>query len=66
MRDLKNPQHTGRTITEIAFSWGFNNAAHFSRVFREHAGLPPSDFRHATQRQLLLPEALPGFAPDES
>lgn len=58
MRDLKNPQHTGRTITEIAFSWGFNNAAHFSRVFREHAGLSPSDFRYAMQRQLQLPEGV--------
>ena len=47
MRDLRNPQYQPRTITDIAFSWGFNNGAHFSRVFREHAGLSPSDFRSA-------------------
>jgi AraC-like DNA-binding protein len=47
MRDLKNPLHLQRTITDIAFSWGFNNGAHFSRVFREHAGLSPSEFRQA-------------------
>jgi AraC-like DNA-binding protein len=47
MRDLRNPASTHRTITEIAFSWGFSSSAHFSRVFREHTGLSPSDFRTA-------------------
>ena len=51
MRELKNPAQAQRTITDIAFSWGFNNGAHFSRVFREHAGLSPSDFRETALRQ---------------
>jgi AraC-like DNA-binding protein len=34
-----------RSLTEIAFAHGFSNMAHFSRVFRGHAGLPPSDYR---------------------
>lgn len=55
MRDLRNPEHQPRTITDIAFSWGFNNGAHFSRVFREHAGLSPSDFRAASLAADLLP-----------
>lgn len=55
MRDLRNPQCQPRTITDIAFSWGFNNGAHFSRVFREHAGLSPSDFRAASLAAGLLP-----------
>jgi AraC-like DNA-binding protein len=50
MRDLKNPALLARTISEIAFSWGFNSGAHFSRVFREHAGLSPSDYRQAALR----------------
>ena len=37
-----------RSITDIAFSFGFSNMAHFSRVFRSHLGLPPSDYRRAT------------------
>lgn len=45
MRDLVDPQRVDRTITEIAFSWGFNNTAHFSRVFREHTGTTPSAYR---------------------
>jgi len=54
MRDLKHAAHAHRTITDIAFSWGFNNGAHFSRVFREHAGLSPSDFRETALRQSAL------------
>lgn len=52
MRDLKNPALASHTITDIAFSWGFSNGAHFSRVFREHTGLTPSDFREATLQPL--------------
>ena len=50
MRELSNPSRSQRTITEIAFSWGFNNGAHFSRVFREHTGQSPSDFRETALR----------------
>lgn len=57
MRELKNPAQAQRTITDIAFSWGFNNGAHFSRVFREHTGLSPSDFRDTALRQALVTEA---------
>ena len=33
-RDICDPTLANRTITEIAFGWGFNDAAHFSRIFR--------------------------------
>ena len=36
-----------RSITDIALSHGFQNMAHFSRVFRAHLGLPPSDYRRS-------------------
>ena len=36
-----------RSITDIALGFGFSNMAHFSRVFRAHLGLPPSDYRRA-------------------
>jgi AraC-like DNA-binding protein len=34
-----------RSITEIALAHGFQNMAHFSRVFRTHLGMAPSDYR---------------------
>jgi len=36
-----------RSITDIALGYGFQNMAHFSRVFRTHLGMPPSDYRRA-------------------
>ena len=34
-----------RSITDIALSHGFQSMAHFSRVFRAHLGVAPSDYR---------------------
>jgi AraC-like DNA-binding protein len=34
-----------RSITDIALAYGFQSMAHFSRVFRAHLGVPPSDYR---------------------
>ena len=41
LADLSLPGGTGRSVAEIAFSWGFNNAAHFSRTFKKQFGRPP-------------------------
>jgi AraC family transcriptional regulator, positive regulator of tynA and feaB len=32
----------GKTITDVAFSWGFSSSSHFSRVFRRFFGVVPS------------------------
>ena len=54
--ELQHPATFARSITDIALSWGFNNPSHFSRVFRDHTGKSPSEFRHqslsASQRRL--------------
>jgi AraC-like DNA-binding protein len=34
-----------RSVTEIAMDWGFNDAAHFSRVFSSAYGVSPLKFR---------------------
>lgn len=44
-RELADPQLRERSITEIAFSWGFNDSAHFSRSFKEQFGMCPRVFR---------------------
>ncbi|MCC7463496.1 MAG: helix-turn-helix domain-containing protein [Gammaproteobacteria bacterium] len=47
VKQLSDPLWRKRTITEIAFSWGFNNATHFARVFRHRYETTPRDFRNA-------------------
>ena len=42
---LSSPQHETKSITEIAYSIGFNSSSHFSNLFRTQFGLRPSDVR---------------------
>lgn len=44
--DLISPIHSQLSISEICFRWGFNDAAHFSRAFRQQFGVPPSVHRN--------------------
>jgi AraC-like DNA-binding protein len=36
-----------KTITDVAFSWGFSSSSHFSRVFRKYFGVVPSSIHKA-------------------
>ncbi|CCE05409.1 putative Transcriptional regulatory protein, AraC/XylS family [Bradyrhizobium sp. STM 3843] len=47
-RDLAAPALTHRQISEIAFAWGFNDASHFGRVFREQFGMSPRQWRRSS------------------
>jgi AraC-like DNA-binding protein len=44
-RALASPVHRGRSIGEIAYSWGFNDLAHFSRAFRARFSTSPREWR---------------------
>ena len=44
--DLRNPARSRASITEIAYSWGFNSPAHFSRAFKEAFEVSPRFFRN--------------------
>jgi AraC-like DNA-binding protein len=44
-RDLEDPALRHRGVAVLAARWGFFDAAHFSRVFRQHYGYPPSQRR---------------------
>jgi AraC-like DNA-binding protein len=46
-KQLASALWRGHTITEIAFSSGFNSAAHFTRVFRDEYGVTPTHFRRS-------------------
>jgi AraC family transcriptional regulator, positive regulator of tynA and feaB len=44
-RELESPALQGQTIGEIAYAWGFNAVAHFSRAFRDRYGVSPREYR---------------------
>lgn len=44
-RELVRAGMYKNNITEIAFKWGFNDCAHFSRVFKKYYGLAPRDYQ---------------------
>jgi acetamidase/formamidase/AraC-like DNA-binding protein len=49
--DLSSPAQAHHSISEIAYRNGFNDSAHFSRVFRHRFGQAPREFRqHEIER----------------
>jgi len=49
-RALTVPSQRGRTVTAIAFDYGFNSPTHFGRVFRARYGLTPREYRRQEPR----------------
>lgn len=43
--DLQNPQLANMSISDVAFRWGFNDAGHFSRAFKDQFGVTPREYR---------------------
>lgn len=41
--------HSENSITEISHASGFGSSSYFGRVFLEHFGCPPSEYRHRWQ-----------------
>jgi AraC-like DNA-binding protein len=44
-RLLASPAHRSRTVSDIAFDYGFTSCTHFGKVFREHYDLTPTEYR---------------------
>jgi AraC-like DNA-binding protein len=42
---LEDPMQAHRTLSEIAFSWGFSDMTHFGRRFKAAYGAVPSEYR---------------------
>jgi AraC-like DNA-binding protein len=45
-RNLRNPLHSQRAISAIAFELGFNDVSYFNRAFRRRYNARPSDVRN--------------------
>jgi acetamidase/formamidase/AraC-like DNA-binding protein len=50
--ELVDPLYEKVSIADVCFRWGFNDPAHFSRVFREQYGASPRTFRHEAGLEL--------------
>jgi AraC-like DNA-binding protein len=44
-RDLIDPPLRSHTISDLAYAWGFENSAHFCRVFRNRFELSAREYR---------------------
>lgn len=62
--DIQNAALSFRPLSDIAFSWGFSDASHFSRAFRNRYGMSPKGCRAATQLGSALPRE--GAQPDNT
>jgi len=51
-RDLGDPKQNHRTVMDIAFQCGFNNAAHFSRIFKRRFKMSPTEYRSSALNTL--------------
>jgi AraC family transcriptional regulator, positive regulator of tynA and feaB len=49
-RAMVSASQRGRTVTAIAFDYGFNSPTHFGRVFRTRYGMTPREYRRAHYR----------------
>ncbi len=58
LEDLQRPN--GGSVTDIAFRWGFCDAAHFSRVFKRRFGATPSEIRQAALAAAIGSAEAPG------
>lgn len=43
---LKDPFQQTRDISQIAYTWGFNDLSHFNKTFRSRFGMSPGEWRH--------------------
>ena len=58
--DLSNPAEAHKSISEIAYRYGFGDSAHFSRTFRHRFGLPPREFRQQEAERVTPPSTASG------
>lgn len=55
--ELRNPAYIEKSVTDIAYSWGFNSANHFSRSFKAEYGFSPRELRAESARASLRKNA---------
>jgi AraC family transcriptional activator of tynA and feaB len=49
-KTLEDPRQAHRTVSEIAYGWGFSDMTHFGRSFKKAYGRLPSEYRKLARR----------------
>ena len=62
-RDLADPANAQRSAASIAAHWGFHDASHFSRLFRNTYGMTPGDCRARPSSSTFLARASASSVP---
>lgn len=57
---LQSPGALRKSVSEVAYTWGFNSSAHFCRLFKSQYGLSPTDFRRQAAK-LADPQPEPSY-----
>jgi AraC family transcriptional activator of tynA and feaB len=62
---LDDPTQAHRTVSEIAYGWGFSDMTHFGRRFKKAYGILPSDYQDACRLRARAGRTSPiaGFDP---
>jgi AraC-like DNA-binding protein len=50
-RALDDPLQAHRSVSEIAYGWGFSDMTHFGRCFRKAYGMLPREYRRRGSRK---------------
>lgn len=45
--DLRSRAYGDCSIAEVAYTWGFADPSHFTRIFKQHYGVGPREYREA-------------------
>lgn len=53
LSEIMSARHAHAQISQIAYRWGFTNAAHFNRAFKQRFGRTPGDAREAARDAVL-------------
>lgn len=54
LSQIVSARHAHEHISQIAFQWGFANAAHFTRAFKQRFGRTPGEARETAREAVLL------------
>jgi AraC family transcriptional activator of tynA and feaB len=50
---FEDPLQASRTVSEIAYGWGYSDMTHFGRSFKKAFGVSPTEYRRLVKQQTI-------------